>query len=66
MLSLTYIGPLLKSKNYILIGLNLENISQLTSLLVECGLSLNKSTAILTEGVLPYLEERRCIYVYST
>ena len=52
-----YVGPFLKSSDYFLIGLDLKNVSDLTSVLLECGFTLTKPTLLIAEFVLPFLEQ---------
>ena len=54
--------PFLKSANYSLISLNIEDIDSLTPLVLETGIDISKPTLIVAEYVLPYLEKERLIF----
>ena len=65
--------PYLKSADYNLIGFNLERVTELMPILLDCGIAPDQPTLIVTEFVLPYLNKDRlniyinlyCIYIQS-
>ena len=57
---IVYISP-----KYSLIGLDLEHVARLSHLLPQCGVDVERPTLLLSECVLTYITDKRCVCKYD-